>query len=142
VRGNHLRPRGLLESFALVVVTAGPAFGIVWKLIDACSVHEAASVGAAFGVTWGLVASPSLAETTVEHRYSDRGEYVHGLDLALARIGFQRSAPDNSATLVYRSDRSGALSRTLRMRTRVRVLLGPGSATLVGPRRVLTHLGG
>jgi hypothetical protein len=124
------------------VVTAGPAAGVVWKLIDACSTHEAAWVGAAFGVTWGLVASPSLAETIVEHRYSDRDGYVHGLDLALARIGFQRIAPDDSPTLVYQRDRFGARSRPLRMRTSVRVLLGPGSATLVGPRRVLTHLGG
>jgi hypothetical protein len=86
-----------------------------------------------------LVASPTLAETTVEHRFSNRTEYLQGLDLTLARIGFQRTAADDSTPLVYRHDRPGPLRI---LRGSVRVMLGTDSATLTGPRRTLSHLGG
>ena len=120
-------------------MTAGAPFAVFWKLIDDCSMPEAAAVGAAFGVTWGLVASPTLAETTVEHRFSNRTEYVHKLDLTLARIGFRRTGSDDSTALVYRHDRRGPLRF---LSGRVRVVLASDSATLTGPRRTLAHLGG
>jgi hypothetical protein len=141
-----VNPKSRAEVFTYIALVAGLAWALAWAAILQEPVTSSIIPGVLFGLFMAVYGTPKLVGETQSVTYAGEKEAFRGsVNVALTQLGYTPSAQTGDFTNYKATGESSLSIGPIKLAPAsflaIGVQLGEGTATIVGPRKVVLALG-